>query len=200
MRQFSDAEWNSITPVQEGEFDRLPPGGYIVQIVAVEDREDKEGLLISYDIVRGDYIGYAKKTDEQAGFWPLKTWVSYKQTALKFFKGFVTSVEMSTPKFRFNPRDPQCLLGKYFGAVIGDEEYIKNSGEVGLRHYTAQKRSVQAVQQGDFKEPEFKKLKGGAPAPSAPVYPATPTPFAPPSAPTEQVWAELKDDDGELPF
>ena len=201
MREISDNEWNSITPAQEGEFNDLPAGGYIVQITKVEDREQQEGLLVWFDIVRGDFTGYARDTNDRAGFWPLKAWVSTKDSAIRFFKGFVTSVEMSTPSFRFNRTDPQCLVGKYFGAVLGEEEYRKNNGEIGTRPYTAQKRTVQAIQKGDFKVPELKKYKpkGNAPAP-APAYTAPQHTQPQPYAPQQMDFAELTDDDGELPF
>ena len=190
MRDFQN--WNDIQGIEDGqEFDRPAPGGYIVKITEVEDREDQEGLLISYDIARGDYTGYAADTFNRAGFWPLRTWVSYKVKAERFFKGFITCVEVSNPNYHFSTRDVQGLVGKYFGVVLGEEQYRKNNGDVGIRLYTAQKRSGQAIKSGDFKIPDLKPLapdkEGSGSAAAA-------------GGMAGGGFLDLADDDGELPF
>ena len=198
MRQISDSQWAQIQELQDGaEFENPPPGGYIVKITRVEDRESQEGLLLELDIARGDYTGFAQGTFDRAGFWPLKTWVSYKDSALRFFKGIKTCLETSNPKYRFDTRNVQGLVGRYFGAVLGEEEYRRKNGEIGKRLYVDQKRAAQSIQQGDFKIPELKKYKPKASDKStpAPQY-AQPQPY---NAPPLNEFAELEDD-GELPF
>ena len=47
------------------------------------------------------------------------------------------------------------------------EEYQKRNGEIGERPYVYQVRSLAAIQSGDFKVPELKKLKSPSGAPAA---------------------------------
>lgn len=189
MREIQN--WDDIQAIEDGQgYDSPAPGGYIVKITEVEDREEQEGLLISYDIARGDYTGYAADTELRAGFWPLRTWVSYKDSALRFFKGFITCVEVSNPNYHFSTKNVQGLVGKYFGVVLGEEQYRKKNGDVGIRLYTAQRRSGQAIKNGDFKIPDLKPLKenqGGGSVTAA-------------SGMAGGGFMDLADDDGKLPF
>jgi hypothetical protein len=79
--------------------------------------------------------------------------------------------------------DPQSLVGKFIGVVLGEEEYLNGKGEVKTRLYVAEKRSGKAIRDGDFTIPELKKLQ-----PETNV------------APSAQNFAMLEDDDADLPF
>ena len=49
----------NLNNVQEaGEYKTLPAGAYICKIISAVDHPDKEYLLITYDIARGEYTGY----------------------------------------------------------------------------------------------------------------------------------------------
>lgn len=164
------------------------PGGYAAKIVRVEDNEDKECLRIEWDFAEGEFKGVNQETYDALGFWPTTLFRSYKKTALRFFKGFKTCVEASNRNYVFN-NDPQSLVGKYMGVVLGEEEYLGKNGELKTRLYVAAVRSGKAIRDGDFTVPELKKLTpkstGGN---SMPSYPAAGS-FAP-----------ITDDDAELPF
>lgn len=162
------------------------PGGYAAKITRVEDREDKEQLLIEWEFADGEFKGANKETMTVFGFWPYAFVQSYKDKALRFFKGFKTAVENSNPGFVFK-NDPQSLVGKFVGVVLGEEEYVSNAGQVKTRLYVAEKRSGKAIREGDFKVPELKKLdpsKTSTPAYAAPA----------------QNYAPITVDDAELPF
>lgn len=183
MRHIDD--WDAIQ--EAGEYENPVPGAYIAVIRGVEDVEEKEYLSIRWDFAEGAYKGANQETFDRAGFWPTVLMRSYKDTALRFFKSFKTSVEMSNKGYIFNDRNVQGLVGKYFGVVLGDEEYRKNNGDTGTRLYVAQVHSCKAIQDGDFKVPERKKLAGQAPRAAQtarPVY----------------VGFLGDDDDGEIPF
>jgi hypothetical protein len=109
---------------------------------------------------------------------------SYKEKALRFFKGFKTAVEESNPKYVFK-NDPQSLVGKFIGVVLGEEEYIDKKGAIRTWCYVAEKRSGRAIREGDYSIPPLVKLDpskaGGNKAPDA-DYPV------------------LEDDDADLPF
>lgn len=87
------------------------------------------------------------------------------------------------------------MCGKVIGIVLGEEEYRKNDGGIGTRLYVAQVRSIKSIETGDFKVPELKKLA----ADTAPVA-AAPAGYGAASAGYGAGFAELSDDDGELPF
>lgn len=154
-----DIDWENIQEKQPGEYVDIAPGGYVAMILHVKDVEEKEYLEIEWDFVNGDHQGANQETFDRAGFWPITLRRSYKTNALGFFKAFKTSVEMSNKNYTFSTRDVQGLVGKRMGVVLGKEEYRKNSGEVGERLYVYQIRSVKAIQDGDFKTPDLKKLK-----------------------------------------
>ena len=148
--------WDEIKEATE--FDNPEPGAYIAVICRVEDVADKEYLLIVGDFAEGTYKDNNRETFERAGFWPIQLRRSYKLKALGFFKSFKTALEESNPGYRFDEFNLRDMVGRRFGAVLGEEEYINNSGEVKTRLYVAQTRSIQAIQKGDFKVPELKRL------------------------------------------
>lgn len=184
MRQIDN--WDEIQEQQPGQFDNPAPGGYIARIVNVEDNEKREYLRIEWDFAEGEYKGNNVETFNRAGFWPIALIRSYKPKALGFFKAFKTSVELSNRGYFFDCANPTGLAGKLMGVVLGEEEYVKGSGEVSKRPYVYQVRSVKAIQDGDFKVPELKKL----------ITEQVPAP-----KPGEQFHrVETLDDDDDCPF
>jgi len=153
-----------------GEFTRLPAGGYIAEIKAVEDKADKEYLAITFDIASGEFKGFYSDEWGQAHPYAHQFVRSYKDKALGMFKGFLQAIDKSNgtkfeaqAKTGLNERD---LVGKRIGVVIGYEEYNSDRGEVRERSRVTATRSVEAIERGDFKVPELKKL--AAPAGPAP--------------------------------
>lgn len=173
-----NVNWNEV----QDDVRRPVPGGYAARITRVEDVEDKEYLRIEWEFADGEFKGVNKETYDAFGFWPLAFICSYKEKALRFFKGFKTAVECSNPHYVFN-NDPQSLVGKFIGVVLAEEEYLSKKNEVKTRLYVAEKRSGKAIRDGDFKIPDLKKLAA--------------TGVAPASA---QNFGLLEDDDADLPF
>jgi hypothetical protein len=175
-----NVNWNDV----QDEIHSPVPGGYAAKIVRVEDNEEKEYLKIEWEFADGEFKGVNQEVYDAFGYWPLAFICSYKQKALRFFKGFKTAIEQSNRNFVFN-NDPQSLVGKYVGVVLGEEEYLSTKhNEVRTRLYVAEKRSGKAIREGDFKIPALKKLASGA---TGSITPA-------------QNFALLEDDDAELPF
>lgn len=149
-----------LSNVQEAEqFTRVKPGGYICTITSVEDIPEKEYLKIEYDIAYGNCKGYYRKLYNERGFWGASTIKSYKDSALPFFKGFITAVEKSNAGYHWDS-DESKLVGKNIGFVLCEEEYQTKNGDVKTRLYVASVHSVEKIQANDFKVPELKKLKG----------------------------------------
>lgn len=175
-----NVNWDDI----QDDVRRPVPGGYAAKITEVTDVEEKEYLLIKWEFADGEFKGANKETYDAFGFWPLAFVCSYKEKALRFFKGFKTAVEESNPKYVFK-NDPQSLVGKFIGVVLGEEEYIDKKGALRTRCYVAEKRSGRAIREGDYSIPPLVKLDpskaGGNKAPAT-DYPV------------------LEDDDADQPF
>lgn len=142
----------------EGGFDRPAPGAYIGVILDAEDVPKKEYIKMNLDITEGDYKGYSFETLERAGFCPLHSIRSYKETAIGFFKAFINAVENSNEGYKWE-WDEESLINKKIGFVIGEEEYEKNNGSIGERLYIDRLLSVDDVRAGKFKVPAKKLLE-----------------------------------------
>ena len=198
--------------VQEFTKFKNPVGGFICEIKSVEDVPEKEYLRIGYDIAEAlndaqkEFVGMYEKRKKERDFDYPTTVVSYKENSLPFFKGFITALENSNRGYKWD-NDETKFVGKLIGFVIGEEEYEgkdKNGvPKVKVRTYVAERHSVDAIKEGDFDVPEFKKLT------KAPVERAS-NPFAnngaapeknpfddieTPSAEDDNVFATVEDDD-----
>ena len=181
----NDINWDSV----KEESARPVPGGYAAKIISVEDNTEKEYLLIKWDFAEGEYKGSNQDTFDQFGFWPMAFVRSYKQKALPFFKGFKTAVEMSNRNYVFR-NDPQSLVGKFVGVVLGEEEYWSDKdGKVKTRLYVDQVRSGKAIREGDYKIPDLKKY-----------VPAAPSAAQQAVNQFQQNFAPVVDEDADLPF
>lgn len=158
----------NLDNVQEFTRFKNPVGGFICEIKTIEDVPDKEYLKVGYDIAEAispeqeEFVGmYSKRKDERGFDYPT-TIVSYKEKSLPFFKGFVTAVEASNNGYTWD-NDETKFIGKRVGFVIGEEEYEgkdkSGAPKVKVRTYVAERHSVDAIKDGDFKVPEFKKLE-----------------------------------------
>lgn len=155
-----------------GEFARPQAGGYICKIVNVTDvpYDSNTGkgdyLKIEYDFTDGELKGYYAKLNDDWGFWGGSFIRSYKEKALGMFKQFTNCLEQSNPNYNWN-WDEQGLNGKLIGLVLGEEEYEKNDGSIGNRLYVKNVKTVEQIQNGDFKVPELKALPKKADEPEA---------------------------------
>ena len=202
----------NLDNVQEFTRFKNPVGGFICEIKTVEDVPEKEYLRIGYDIAEAlnneqkEFVGMYEKRKKERDFDYPTTVVSYKENSLPFFKGFITALENSNRGYKWD-NDETKFVGKLIGFVIGEEEYEgkdKNGvPKVKVRTYVAERHSVDAIKEGDFDVPEFKKLT------KAPVERAS-NPFAnngaapeknpfddieTPSAEDDNVFATVEDDD-----
>ncbi len=143
---------------------RLPAGGYVCGITRVEDVSEREYLRMEFDIAEGEYKNYYRQLQEKHGFWGGKLYKSYKEKALPFFKAFTTAVERSNAGYVWDNNE-QSLKRKLVGLVLGEEEYRKNDGSVGVRLYVAKEIEADRIRCGNYEVPLCKQL----PEPVAPV-------------------------------
>ena len=173
--------WNEVEPVGNATSAPLQAGGYVGKITSVEDVADKMYLKITWDITEGEFKGNGASCMERNGFLPSPfTFIrSYKDSAIGFFKGFISSVEQSNPNYKWDFNE-KTLVGKTIGCIVGEQEYRKNDGSIGTRLKTKKTVSAETIRGGNFKIPPKEVLKEEAP--SAPV------------------WSAMDTDDGDLPF
>ena len=154
MKEFDRKNTEAL---QDGEQSRLPNGGYICKITAAEDVPDKEYIKIEFDIAAGEFKGYFADLYTRANFWGGRFVRSYKDTAQKFFNGFLTAVEKSNPGYQFD-WNTKSLIGKSIGIVLGEEEYVTNTAEVKVHQVVTQVRDTEVIRSGNFKVPDLKPL------------------------------------------
>lgn len=153
-------DWKNVeAKTSGGDFDRPDPGAYIARIVSVEDVEDKEYLAIQWDFADGEYKGDNQATFDRLGFWPILLVRSYKESALGFFKAFINHLEASNPGFTFDDHNLAALRRKLIGVVIGEEGYQKKNGKHGTRLYVAATKSIQDIQTGNYRIPEYREYR-----------------------------------------
>jgi len=147
-----------------GEFETLKPGGYVCKILKVESKEKPYGelLRIAFDIAEGEHKDfYRRKYDKDMQFgsdvkWKGMYYQTVKQDDLRFFKGFITSIEKSNNGYKWD-WDEKKLVGKLFGGVFGEEEYQGNDGNVKTSVKCMRVNSVETVKNG-IEPPPIKKL------------------------------------------
>lgn len=196
---------NNWEKIQEfSDFKRLPSGGYICAIKSVKDVESKEYLEIEFDIVKGDEKGYFTKMFEKDTRkdkkWPNAGIIrrSYKDNSASMFKSFITAVEKSNKGYNWEWKE-DTLKNKYFGAIIGEEEYLNQKGQKRIRNNVFQVRSVDVIEKGEFTVPELKKLDESKVVKTNESIPFD-NPFANYSNETEIVSSYYDDEEDENPF
>lgn len=150
-----------------GEYERLEAGGYICRIINAKEEKSKSGkrmLVIALDIAEGEKKDYFKKRFDEDNRaekkWPAGA--IYRQMlegekAAGFLKGLMTSLEASNEGFKWN-WDEKKLANLKCGGIFGEEEYKKIDGSIGTTTKIKFIRTVKAIQDGNFKVPEIKKL------------------------------------------
>lgn len=150
-----------------GEYERLNAGGYICKIISAKEEKSKSGkrmLVLALDIAEGDKKDFFRNRFNDNSN-PDKKWPAgaiYRQMlegekAAGFLKGLMTSLEASNDGFKWD-WDENKLVNLKCGAIFGEEEYEKMDGSVGTTTKVKFIRTVKAIQDGNFKVPELKKL------------------------------------------
>lgn len=177
-----------------GEYEALEPGGYICKVVSAKVETSSNGnemLVIAFDVESGEHKGIYKRRFEEAVKanndpntkvkWPnngIHRIMLNNEKAAGFLKGFITSIEASNPKFKWD-WDEKKLKDKLFGGIFGEEEYEKNDGSIGTSTKLRWIRSIDAIEDGKYKIPDPKRLN---------------------KSNSNNPFNEVNDDDDDLPF
>lgn len=171
----------NLSGVKEFANFRRPVGGFIIKFGTAEDLPEKEYFKVPYEIIEAtkpedeEFVGmYAKRKKENNLDFP-KIIISYKESALPIFKGSMRAISESNNlnlnidgDFDFDAKD---FKGKVCGAIIGEEEYENQKGQVRVRSTIRRLRSVNTIRNGEFEMPELKKLSQNKKEKSAYVDP-----------------------------
>lgn len=153
---------------------KLPAGGYVCRITAVEDVPSKEYLNITYDIVEGQYAGHYSDDFAQKNPYIHQFVRSYKQSAEGMFKAFLSRLEesnngrgggraFSIANWQVHANE-QEFVGLDIGLVMQYEKYTNGKGEDKERLNVERVYATQDIRNGDFKVPEPKDSRTTVPA------------------------------------
>ena len=150
------SNWENI---QDNDYKQPLLSGYVVGILNVENDEDKECMKITYDIAEGDFRGYYTERFKKFNR-PLPAFYrSYKESALSFFKGFITSVEKSNKGYVWN-WDESTLKNKKLGVILQEEDYVPSTGryagEIRTRLIVGKVVDIDTIYSKNYKIPSKK--------------------------------------------
>ncbi len=160
--------WGTVEASSDnGGFEKLPAGGYVVTITSAEFKPEKNYAEVVYDIAEGEHAGYYSDAWGQSHPFAHRFFMSYKSTALGMTKGRLEAFTASNPGFdamaasdadRFD-----LFVGKRIGVNIQEEEY-EYQGEVKTRMTVCQVVPAQDVRDGKVKARDIKRLEKSATA------------------------------------
>lgn len=144
-------------------FESIEAGGYVGKIVDAVLNKEKQYIELSLDIAEGNHAGFFQALEDRAGFWGLKSYMSFKESVLGKFLKTCTAINNSNTNYNFDPMrsggsDVDSLIGKNIGMVIGKEEYKTKKGEIRQKDAINNLTEVSKIRDGKFKVPDLKKL------------------------------------------
>ena len=168
IRRFNDYE----TTQSYGDFERLPKGGYVLQIKGVDLRTNNNGeyLFISADVYEGDYMQFFTREYKNQQREDKKWHCNYLLNVPKDdgseqdgwtkrkFKTFTEALEDSNEGYHFD-WDEQKFKGKLIGGLFNEREYEKSNGDIGTATNWAAVTTADKIRSGDYKIPDDKKLQ-----------------------------------------
>lgn len=155
--------WGTVEASSDnGGFEKLPAGGYVVTITSAEFKPEKNYAEVVYDIAEGEHAGYYSDAWGLEHPYAHHFFMSYKSSALSMTKGRLEAISASNPGFdamaasdadRFD-----MFTGRYVGVNLQEEEYETRDGDVRTRLSVCQVVPVQDVRDGKVKPRALKKL------------------------------------------
>ena len=176
--------YEDVTPAMHGDFSKLPPDGYICQIVHAELTNSKAGnpmLVLSVDIAEGEFKGFFQDAAKRFNKWDnaavfRQLIFDSNRRVSGFFKGLLTCFAQSNPSFKFNPHTfhEQILHGLFIGFIFAQEEYQRRDGSIATRVVVKFPRNVADIRNKNFSVPDIKRLAPAAESQKPDVFAGTP--------------------------
>lgn len=155
------------------DYERLPKGGYVCQILAVENCYGSGGsyLKISLDIAEGDYKGFymrewkAQKQSNEDVKWHCNFLLNIPKDdgserdgwTKRSFKTFTNALEDSNPGYHFD-WDETKFKGKLIGGLFNEREFEGRDGSARRATNFARPIAADKIRSGDYKLPDDKLL------------------------------------------
>ncbi len=124
-------KWTEVNAAGTGG-GKLPAGGYVIEILKVEDNEKNEYLTITYDIAEGEYKGHYA-SDTGGNEWRHQFRRYYTEASMAYFSQFLQAIAASNADFDLGEWQKTCnpyeLEGMQLGSLWQDVRYTNNQGE-----------------------------------------------------------------------
>ena len=160
--------WNEVQEFSDRP--KLPLGAYVCKIKKslIQDNSYGSQLVLLFDIIEGEYIGYYKKdfdsNTNQDKKWRgiLRVWLpkddrsENDEMTKRSFKGMVTSFEKSNPGYQWDWNETS-LVGKTVGILYRNEEWDYN-GKHGWAVRPFRAISADSVREESYTLPKDKPL------------------------------------------
>lgn len=173
MKQYNGAKAEKTTN------EKLPAGGYVVQIMGaeVETLDWGEKLRLDFEIYEGKYAGFFA-AQYRASTFDDKKWKGcfrlivpsegsqYFESEKRRFNNFIYAIEASNPNYHWDWNE-KGLKGKFLGVVYGEKEW-EYKDKTGWATVCAALYSADDIRQGNYKVPEPKALQKAAEKASEP--------------------------------
>ena len=170
MNQPRKTNWDKVKPY--GDFEQLPKGGYVLKILDIEEKQNRNGgkyFEISADIFEGDYARYFEKEfKERPGEdkkWkcryflnePVDDGSDQDTYRLRALRTFTDALEDSNPGYTWD-WDETRWKGKLIGGLFNAREWEFN-GKTGWSTRWKSVCSVEKIKTGTYKLPADEPLK-----------------------------------------
>ena len=152
--------FDSTPSLQDGEFQKLPAGGYVCIITGADVSTSKSSglkqLVLEVEIAEGDFAGYFKKDKYKPQYY--KTIFTKEGKFSPYLKGVLMNIENSNSDFKaaasLNTND---LIGKKVGMVFREEDVEKN-GKIYTNINPRIAKTVDEIRNGNFTVPPAIKI------------------------------------------
>ncbi len=176
-------QYSGFAAQKSGRRETLPPDGYVVKIMGVEEKSFSNGpcLMVSFDIAEGNNAGFFANDYRNNTFenkrWrgvhflsvPKEDGTERDGWAVNAMNNFIAVLQESNPGFVWDwaaaaREDYSALKGRLMGVLFGRVEW-KYNGETGWNTNSRAIIPVEDVRKGFFEIPADKPLnKGGSTA------------------------------------
>lgn len=167
--------YESVLPY--GDYERLPKGGYILQVMGASVGYSNSGtqyVKISCDIAEGEYENFFtdeyKANSNENKKWkcnyilsvPVDDGTERDSWTQRRFKTVIGAFEDSNEGYHFDWNETK-LKGLIIGGLFNEREYEGNDGQVRRAINLAQLVPVSKIREGKFKVPDDKLLQTNKP-------------------------------------
>lgn len=152
--------YHETTALQDGEFRKLPAGGYVCIVMKAFAQNSLSGtpqLVLEVDIAEGEFARCFKNAKYSPRHY--QTLYNKEGKVSPYFKGLLENFEKSNDGMKIEPPlNTDTLIGKKIGIVFRDEEREYN-GKIYTDAKPSSSTTVEKIRNGDFKIPPIKKLE-----------------------------------------